>query len=309
MTSNSRGARLTPLFFNIESRLDDPVDLASMAQQFGASPFHFHRLFRESTGETPRQHVERLRLERALLRLALTRESIREVCDAAGFRSHETFSRSFKRRFRVTPSQMRKSLEAKRDKHMKEAATAPPNTQCRLSKVRIESLKPTFLLAKRRRGEYTQFEYAPFVKTDRLWNSLARWATRQEIPYAKIGWGLMHDIPGVTPPDAQRFDGCIRIRRAVPTPRDIQCLRFAGGTYATIEHVGPPETLTAAYSMLVQVINLAPHRYAWRVAPSVTMYREVNIDGDLRSNRTVVCLPIKTLQDRKKRQSSVQRRR
>src|SRR5262245_39002344 len=89
MTAKSNQARLAPLLFSIQSRLSSPIDLASMARQIGASPYHFHRMFRESTGETPRQYVERLRLERALLRLALTSESIVDICHAVGFQNHE----------------------------------------------------------------------------------------------------------------------------------------------------------------------------------------------------------------------------
>jgi AraC-like DNA-binding protein len=95
------------LLLDTEPHLNEDLDLASMAHQFGASPFHFHRLFREFVGETPRQYIERLRLERALVRLARTNERILDICHTVGFRSHETFSRSFKRRYRLTPTEAR----------------------------------------------------------------------------------------------------------------------------------------------------------------------------------------------------------
>ena len=281
-------ARLAPLLFRIQSRLNDPVDLASMAQQFGASRFHFHRLFREAVDETPRQYVERLRLECALLRLARTNESILSICHAVGFQNHETFSRAFKRRYRFKPIEVRQFAQWQQAKRIT-IASQTTGYPCDLSEVRFESLQPGFLLAKRRVGEYSSFDYAPFTKSDRLWSPLARWAARHGVRHATTAWGLTYDIPGLTPPDAQRFDGCLRIDRAVSGSRDIQCLRFDGGDYAVIDHAGDVSTIVAAYAKLADVINLDLNRIAWREAPFVTIYHD---GSDARPSKTTVCFPV-----------------
>lgn len=301
MKANSNHARLAPLLFRIQSRLSNPVDLASMAQQFGASQFHFHRVFREAIGETPRQYVERLRLERALLRLALTNESILDICHAVGFQNHETFARSFKRRYRLKPIEIRQIARSQQAKRFK-ISSPPTNDQCALSEVQFESLRSGFLLVKRRVGEYSSFDYAPFVKTDRLWNPLVRWAARHGVRHAKIAWGLTYDIPGLTPPKAQRFDGCIRIDRAITGSRDVQCLRFDGGDYAVIEHAGDASTIVAAYAELADAIERNSDRYAWREGPSVTIYRAVHSSANSLVNKTTVCFPIIKLSQSKKRQ-------
>lgn len=44
---------------------DPPPDLATLADMAGLSTFHFHRLFREATGLTPRQYAEAHREQRA----------------------------------------------------------------------------------------------------------------------------------------------------------------------------------------------------------------------------------------------------
>ena len=49
---------------HIESALDEPLRLRSLARQAAFSPFHFHRLFARLTGEGVHAHVQRLRLER-----------------------------------------------------------------------------------------------------------------------------------------------------------------------------------------------------------------------------------------------------
>jgi AraC family transcriptional regulator len=107
-------SRLTQLLVEVQSRLHTPIDLASMAEAFGASPSYFHRLFRDSTGETPRRYIERLRLERAALLLTMTAKTAAHIADSVGIARHETFSRSFRRRFGKSPSQFREYAQAKR---------------------------------------------------------------------------------------------------------------------------------------------------------------------------------------------------
>src|SRR5687768_4324233 len=90
---------LIPLLLDVESNLEQDLTLDSLARRFGYSPFHFHRYFSGAFGETPKRHVDRLRLERAAYKLAITHDSVLDIALAVGFKSHETFSRAFKRAF------------------------------------------------------------------------------------------------------------------------------------------------------------------------------------------------------------------
>jgi DNA gyrase inhibitor GyrI len=235
-----------------------------------------------------------LRLERAFFLLALMDDSIIDICRIVGFKRHETFSRSFKRRFRITPSEWRKRAQSAREQFLN-AAPPLPRDRCQLSNVRFRSLRPAFLLAHRRVGDYASFDYAPFADNDRLWNPLVRWAIRHDIRYQLPAWGLTHDIPGITPPTAQRFDGCIRVDRAVSNARGFQCLRFHGGIYAVIDHLGERSTIMTAYSSLVHGIGLALDRYTYREGPSLTIHRRVRVKGDPLVNHTTVCIPVTSL--------------
>jgi AraC family transcriptional regulator len=71
------------------------------------SRFHLHRAFRRAFGETPKQYTQRLRLEQAAARLLGTQNSVSEIARAAGFTSHEVFTRAFRRRFGRTPERYR----------------------------------------------------------------------------------------------------------------------------------------------------------------------------------------------------------
>ena len=56
----------------IEEHLDEELALEQLARLAHFSPYHFHRVFRAMVGETVGEHVRRLRLERAALRLSST---------------------------------------------------------------------------------------------------------------------------------------------------------------------------------------------------------------------------------------------
>src|SRR5688572_20962028 len=99
--------RVLPVLVHIQANLDQDLSLEALASRVGLSQFHFHRLFRSAIGETLKQYTQRLRLERAASRLVINDAAILDVALDSGFQSHETFSRQFKRRFRVTPKHYR----------------------------------------------------------------------------------------------------------------------------------------------------------------------------------------------------------
>ncbi len=90
---------------SLAAGLDEPPRLEAAAAEAAASPWHFHRRFRELTGEAFASCLRRLRLERAAGRLREGR-SVIEVALEAGFGSPEAFSRAFSAAFQLPPSRV-----------------------------------------------------------------------------------------------------------------------------------------------------------------------------------------------------------
>jgi len=86
----------------------EDLSLRRLAAVARISPFHLHRIFSDSTGETPRQMAMRLRLGRAAAMLLVSSETILNIALANGFQSHEVFGRAFQRRFGIGPAAYRK---------------------------------------------------------------------------------------------------------------------------------------------------------------------------------------------------------
>src|SRR5690606_14923776 len=70
---------IEPLLIGLQTNPERDVSLEALAREYGLSPTHFQRVFTEAIGESPRAHVERLRLERAAYRLSVTNRSILDI--------------------------------------------------------------------------------------------------------------------------------------------------------------------------------------------------------------------------------------
>lgn len=87
----------------ILDHLNQDLSLDMLAQQVGFSPYHFARLFRQTTGESPHQFVLRQRLEVAQQLLKETDLPLTQVASEVGFPNQSHFTQTFKRRLGTTP--------------------------------------------------------------------------------------------------------------------------------------------------------------------------------------------------------------
>src|SRR6266852_4634364 len=100
--------RMHRVLEHIDRRLDQPLDLETLADVAFFSPYHFHRLFSAWMGETLGDYLRRRRLEVAAMRLAAQpRLSVLEVSLSVGFGSAEAFARAFKAHFKYSPTSWR----------------------------------------------------------------------------------------------------------------------------------------------------------------------------------------------------------
>jgi len=281
---------VTPLLIDLQLNLDREVSLESLARQYGYSPFHFHRFFSSVVGETPKQHVDRLRLERAAYKLAITGESVLEIALSVGFKNHETFSRAFKRTFGYAPRDYRRACRAAQAERL-ERNRGFRGQGCLLSDVRFVSLPATTFLAIRRHGAYADCP-VPFLPGDDLWNDLVDWANRNKVPYRPLAFAISYDDPTLTPPALQRLDACIPAGGQVTAEGRIRRLDFAGGRYGGIEHVGPLSTIDQAYRNLADGIRRS-RKYVFDEGPPIQIYRKVHIGGDPSANLTEVYFPVR----------------
>jgi AraC family transcriptional regulator len=87
----------------IEAHSTNDCSLEALAAEARLSRYHFLRVFRAMTGQTPRQHVIATRLRAAAIALRTSRTSITEIALAAGFGDLSHFTKSFSIAFGASP--------------------------------------------------------------------------------------------------------------------------------------------------------------------------------------------------------------
>ena len=97
-------ARLRHLTEFIDANLAGALPLATLSAEARMSPFHFARLFKESTGLSPHRFVVRRRIERACALLIDGQFSVDAVAHAVGFRTRSHFSMTFHRLTGIPPT-------------------------------------------------------------------------------------------------------------------------------------------------------------------------------------------------------------
>src|SRR5580704_17212537 len=103
-TEQSYKQRILRVLIHIQNHLDEAMSLEDLAGIAHFSPFHFHRIFRGMVGESVKEHIRRLRLERAAHRLKFTDLPVTRIAFEAGYETHEAFTRAFGSMFGLAPS-------------------------------------------------------------------------------------------------------------------------------------------------------------------------------------------------------------
>lgn len=102
--------KFTDVVSYIDANLDGELDVERLCQLVCLSKYHFHRQFSSYFGMPVISLVRLLRLKRAAYQLAYRDHAkIVDIAMANGYESHEAFSRAFKKHFKQSPFQFRKS--------------------------------------------------------------------------------------------------------------------------------------------------------------------------------------------------------
>jgi AraC-like DNA-binding protein len=96
----------------MESAYLHEVKLQMLASRAHLDSSYLIRLFKEHTGTTPYQYLQELRMNAAKSYLTNTSMTVKDIAETNGFPSIHYFSRQFKKRYGMSPSQWRQAQAA-----------------------------------------------------------------------------------------------------------------------------------------------------------------------------------------------------
>ncbi len=94
----------------IEEHLHEPLTIEDIARQSNFSKFHFHRIFQKSAGMTITEYIRMRRLANASAALLYSKERILDIAFYYQFESQESFTRAFKKIYKLPPGQYRRLM-------------------------------------------------------------------------------------------------------------------------------------------------------------------------------------------------------
>lgn len=229
--------RLNRVLVHIQNSLDKPLTIDRLAEVACLSPFHFHRIFSTHVGETVAEYVRRLRLERAAMRVAFTGESVTETALGAGYETPAAFTRAFRERFGMSPSEFRGQ----------QRETIPPIAENSTAKEimvinpEMREFPETNVLFARRTGPYGEAAKG-------AWEALMGFAYKNRLMTDKTSLiGISHDDPAITEENKIRYDACITFSGNPKPEGEIGMQTISGGRHAVFLHKGAYADMTETY--------------------------------------------------------------
>lgn len=252
-------ARVNRVIDHINRNLAGDLSLRTLARVACFSPFHFHRIFHAFMGETPNQFIQRIRLEKAAVRLLeQPAPTVTDIALDCGFSGPAAFGRAFRETFGMSASSWRAG-GYKRHRNLRKLKSKSgltprnPGKDIRVSSVYIDPVsrsltwriqmtgfKPARVEVRdlpdmtvayvRHIGPY-QGDSALF---DRLFKKLFAWAGARGLlclPGSKV-MAVYHDNPDLTDPDKLRTDVAVTVPDDTAVDGEVGKTKIPGGKYA-----------------------------------------------------------------------------
>lgn len=224
---NAMNPAETALWF-VESHFAREISLDEVAAVGGVSRYHMTRAFAAATGMPVMAYAKARRLSEAAKALAKGAPDILAVALAAGYGSHEAFTRAFRDQFGITPEQLRAGRRldiiplvepiAMNDKPI---TLAPP---------RIEAGK-TLLIA----GLSERYTYATSAAIPSQWQRFHPYIGHVPGQVGQVAYGVFYNTD-----DGGNMDYMtgIEVRDFSDLPKEFARLRVPEHLYAVFQHHG-----------------------------------------------------------------------
>ena len=255
--TKSYQSKINKVLRHIDNKLGEEIIVKDLADISGFSLYHFHRIFKAITNESPYDSLLRLRLEKAVYLLKYKPNlSISEVGYDSGFSAPENFARQFKTRFKISPSAYRKDKNLHNSRIYQESN--PDDFYIRIENsrklkkidfsVEIESL-PKMSIA------YTKAVFgADGTGMVDKYLELMNWAKQNNVNTKGelTRFGMSIDNPEVTPASKFRYDFALKLDKTYPKMEGIEFGFIPQSNFATVHVQGNLENVAQAWDYLYQ---------------------------------------------------------
>ena len=220
----------------INSHLNEPLRVETLAREVCLSEYHFHRIMRAYLHEPLATYIARQRVERAVMYLQMKNIRLAQVAEMVGYETPQSLSKAFKQFFGISPTAYRK----RRAERYEEFST-----------LKKESLKPEILTEPELKLVYIRIigrygEEEPYIEA---WRKLRDFLQINGLLTPSTRWiGISFDDPTVTKTEQCRFYACATVEHDVSPQGAFGMKTIPQGRYAVY-------TLRGSYSGLQEMYD------------------------------------------------------
>ncbi|PFO06588.1 AraC family transcriptional regulator [Bacillus sp. AFS076308] len=105
--------RIEETLYLLAQRMQETIRVEDLARSIGLSASRLSHLFKENTGESIVEVLNRMRIKQAALLLSHTNRNATEAAHDVGFQNYNHFTRQFRKYVGLTPSEFSQSVRSK----------------------------------------------------------------------------------------------------------------------------------------------------------------------------------------------------
>ncbi|PJC87105.1 AraC family transcriptional regulator [Vibrio sp. HA2012] len=227
-------SRINDVLFYIHQDITRDLSGSVLADVAAYSEQHFHRIFRQTVGESVHQYILRTRMEYAANQLMFDADSpVLEIANKCGFNSASSFSRMFKRRFHMSPGEWRKhDLQSGAKPYLADMEIArgyESATKRGIPAPKITEVPDRIVAYVRHLG------YNRSIKS--AWLLLRAWAKTEGRDFS-VQYGLHHSNPAWVALNECRYVASIEIDQPLRYRGNVNQMTIPGGLHAVFSLQG-----------------------------------------------------------------------
>lgn len=282
ITKQEHQKKMNMVIDYISNHLDEKLDLDKLSCISTISPYHFHRIMKAHLGEPIGSYIIRCRVETSSRLLRYSSHQIDEIAYKMGYDSPGSFTKAFKKRIGVSPTEFRNTKELYTMKTDVANNVLPKGF----------SLKPKIVNRKNKRaiyirliGDYQSNDY------NQAWEKIWKFIKEKRLfGFNQECLGVSHNDPNITESDKCQYDCCVTINKEIKPEGEIGVKDIDGGRYAAFKFKGSYNYIGAVYDAIFKTW-FPVSGYELRNVPSFEKYIKFSKTNP-EKNKTEVYIPI-----------------
>lgn len=221
----------------IHHHLSDDLNVRLLAEQFGFSFFHFHRILKTYLNEPLGSYINKIRLETAVTLIRYSDMPLSEIALNIGYSDCSAFSKAFSKEFGISPHKFKSNNTIVLNTHI--------DFNLNNSGEFVSDIRPKIVILADRHVIFTKFKGdftgREFNKVwDNFWNVVMQ---NNFLSWKPDVFSVYYDNPFESSVADCRAECCVATHKMISNSENIGTKTLAGGKYLMLRYKGPHNRL------------------------------------------------------------------